>query len=153
MDSLQTDTRLKYVRKISTLLDSQFEIGGFKFGIDPILNFIPFAGEGATTLISLALVYTMNKHGASSKIVVKMLGNVLIDFVLGAIPLLGWIFDFYFKANDRNLKLLNEHYIEGKHTGSAKGLLTGILIAFMAVLLLAFWAIWSISTWLFGLVF
>ncbi|TKC00187.1 DUF4112 domain-containing protein [Pedobacter cryophilus] len=153
MESTQTDTRLKYVAKISKLLDSQFEIGGFKFGIDPILNFIPFAGDGATTLVSLALVYTMNKHGASNKIVVKMLGNVLIDFILGAIPLLGWIFDFYFKANDRNLKLLNEHYSEGKHTGSAKGLLTGILIAFIVVMIIAFWAIWSISSWLFGLVF
>ncbi len=153
MSSTPTDNRLKFVERISRLLDSQFKIGNFKFGLDPILNFIPFAGDGATTLVSLLLVHTMSKHGASSKIVVKMLGNVMVDFLIGAIPILGWIFDFYFKSNDRNLKLLKEHYLEGKHTGSAKGLLTGMLIAFILIILLALWGVWASSSWLFNALF
>ena len=134
-------------------MDSQFEIGGFKFGLDPILNLIPFAGDAATGVVSFALVYSMHKHGASGKIVVKMLWNVLVDLVVGAIPLLGWVFDFYFKANDRNIKLLNEHYLEGKHTGNGKGIFTWILIGFVLFIALAIWAIWTITSWLFGVVF
>lgn len=151
--SFSFDPRLKSISKISKLMDSQFEIGGFKFGLDPILNLIPFAGDAATGVVSFALVYAMNKHGASPKIVVKMLWNVLIDLLIGAIPVLGWVFDFYFKANDRNIKLLNEHYLEGKHTGSAKGILSWILIGFVVFIILALWAIWAITSWLFGVVF
>ncbi len=148
-----TDPRLKTLSKISKIMDSQFEIGGFKFGLDPILNLIPFVGDAATGLVSFALVYSMSKHGASSKIVVKMLWNVLIDIIIGAIPLLGWVFDFYFKANDRNIKLLNEHYLEGKHTGSAKGIFIWILIGFVVFIILILWAIWTITSWLIGVIF
>ena len=151
--STPVDPRLKSIAKISKLMDSQFEIGGFKFGLDPILNLIPFAGDAATGVVSFALVYSMHKHGASGKIVVKMLWNVLIDLVVGAIPLLGWVFDFYFKANDRNIKLLNEHYLEGKHTGSGKGIFIWILVGFVAFIILALWTIWTITSWLVGVVF
>jgi len=157
MNNYQTptpiDPRLKSIAKISKLMDSQFEIGGFKFGLDPILNLIPFAGDAATGVVSFALVYSMHKHGASGKIVVKMLWNVLVDLVVGAIPLLGWVFDFYFKANDRNIKLLNEHYLEGKHTGSGKGIFIWILVGFVAFIILALWTIWTITSWLVGVVF
>ena len=151
--SIPVDPRLKSIAKISKLMDSQFEIGGFKFGLDPILNLIPFAGDAATGVVSFALVYSMHKHGASGKIVVKMLWNVLVDLVVGAIPLLGWVFDFYFKANDRNIKLLNEHYLEGKHTGSGKGIFIWILVGFVVFIILALWAIWAIMSWLVGVVF
>jgi hypothetical protein len=95
----------------------------------------------------------MNKHGASGKIVVKMLLNVLVDLLVGAIPLLGWVFDFYFKANDRNIKLLNEHYLEGKHTGSGNGIFTWILVGFVVFIALTIWAMWTITSWLVGIVF
>lgn len=147
------DPRLKSISKISKLMDSQFEVGGFKFGLDPILNIIPFAGDAATGIVSFALVYAMYQHGASGKIIVKMLWNVLVDLVIGAIPVLGWIFDFYFKANDRNITLLNQHYLEGKHTGSAKGIIVWILIGFVVFIVLAIWAIWAITSWLVGVIF
>lgn len=157
MNTFQTSTpvdpRLKSIAKISKLMDSQFEIGGFKFGLDPILNLIPFAGDAASGVVSFALVYSMHKHGASGKIVVKMLLNVLVDLLVGAIPLLGWVFDFYFKANDRNIKLLNEHYLEGKHTGSGNGIFTWILVGFVVFIALTIWAMWTITSWLVGIVF
>jgi phosphoglycerol transferase MdoB-like AlkP superfamily enzyme len=157
MNTFQTSTpvdpRLKSIAKISKLMDSQFEIGGFKFGLDPILNLIPFAGDAASGVVSFALVYSMHKHGASGKIVVKMLLNVLVDLLVGAIPLLGWVFDFYFKANDRNIKLLNEHYLEGKHTGSGNGIFTWILVGFVVFIALTIWVMWTVTSWLVGIVF
>ena len=140
---------LKTIEKVSKLLDSQFSIGNFKFGLDPILNLIPFAGDGVTAVISLALVFTMKKHGASNKLLAKMLGNVLVDFVVGAIPLLGWVFDFYFKSNNRNLALLKAHYGEGKHQGSAKGYISVMLLAFVVIMILVMWGVWELLKWFF----
>ncbi len=102
--------KLRWVERISKLMDEQFSIKGYRFGLDPILNFIPYFGDLAGFSVSLALIATMLKNGASKKVALKMFGNVLIDTVLGAIPILGFFFDFGFKANSRNIKLLREHY-------------------------------------------
>lgn len=153
MQSNLKPNKLKNIEAVSKLLDSQFKIGGFRFGLDPILNFIPFAGDGASALISVMLVYTMAKHGASNKLIARMLINVFIDFVLGAIPVLGWVFDFYFKANDKNVQLLKEHYTEGKHTGNAKGIVIGSLILFLLFIGLLIWATWTVVGYFIQLIF
>ena len=87
-------------------MDSRFRIGNFRFGLDPILNFIPFGGQIATFIISLVLVSVMYRNGASSKVAVKMLLNVTWDALLGSIPIFGNVFDFFNKANEKNVKLL-----------------------------------------------
>ncbi|WP_017259655.1 DUF4112 domain-containing protein [Pedobacter arcticus] len=153
MSNSSSSNKLKNIEAISKLLDSQFKIGNFRFGLDPILNFIPFAGDGASALISVMLVYTMSKHGASNKLIARMLLNVFIDFALGAIPILGWIFDFYYKANDKNVQLLKEHYTEDKHTGGAKGIIIGFLILFLLIIGLLVWATWSIANYLIYSIF
>lgn len=128
------DPRLKNVKRISKLLDEQFSIGGFKFGIDPLLNFIPIAGDAGSYLISVFMIITMAKHGVSGKALMKMIGNVTFDALVGAIPVLGWIFDFTYKANTRNMRILSQYYTEGKHTGSAKPYI-GVIIAVLIVVL------------------
>lgn len=82
-------------------MDSRFRIGNFRFGLDPILNFIPFGGQIATFIISLVLVSVMYRNGASSKVAVKMLLNVTWDALLGSIPIFGNVFDFFNKANEK----------------------------------------------------
>lgn len=102
-NSLNKDAaaRLALIKRVSKLMDEEFRIGKYKFGLDPILNFIPVAGDLAGYLISATLLLTMVKHGASGKLVIKMLGNIFIDALVGAIPVLGWVFDFVFKANKK----------------------------------------------------
>jgi hypothetical protein len=151
-NTFTSEDKLKNIKRISKLMDSQFKIGSFKFGLDPIINLIPFLGDGISVIISGLMVYTMTKHGASGKILVKMILNVIIDAVVGAIPVLGWIFDFYFKANDRNLKLLTEHYEENKHTGSGKGLLATIAISLLLLVMIIIFLIWKISVYLFEII-
>ena len=126
---------IKWVQKISTLLDSRFLIPGtnIRFGIDPIASLFPVIGDLITYLISGALIYTMYNHGASRKVVIKMIINSTLDAMIGAIPIVGTIFDIFYRANDRNMKLLREHYFEGKHEGSGNGLL--VVIAIVAVVL------------------
>ncbi len=146
----QPDNRFKNIERITKFMDSQFSIGKYRFGIDPLLNLIPFLGDGVTFLISGWLIMVMSKHGASSKVATKMTINILIDAIIGAIPILGWIFDFYFKANERNLKLLKEHYQEGKHQGSGKNMLVGILIIFMFVIIAVIYGMWKLTEWVFS---
>lgn len=142
-----------WVERLSVLMDSRFRIGNFRFGLDPILNFIPFAGQIATFIISLILVTVMYRNGASGKIAIKMLLNVTWDALLGSIPLLGNVFDFFNKANDKNIKLLREHYYENKHQGSGKNIIFLIVSILAIVITLLIYAMYALSVWFFNLIF
>ncbi len=125
-----SSSRLKWVDRVSRMMDSKFVIPGtsIRFGIDPIIGLIPGIGDLGSYGVSLALIYTMYQHGASGMLIARMLINASLDAIFGSIPILGSLFDFWFKANDRNVKLLREHYEEGKHSGSGRGLIALVLI-------------------------
>ncbi len=128
--------RLKWVEQVSTLMDDKFRLPGtnFRFGLDPLMNLIPIAGDISGFIVGAALVLVMAKNGVSRKVVILMVLNIFIDALIGGIPLIGNVFDFYYKSNSRNIKLLKEHYEEGKHAGSG----TGVLLAVFIVLFLLF---------------
>ncbi|WP_114789396.1 DUF4112 domain-containing protein [Niabella yanshanensis] len=149
---INNDPRLKMVQRVTRLMDEQFSVGGFKFGLDPILNLIPVAGDVSSYIISITLIITMAQHGASGRVAMKMLANATLDALVGSIPVLGWIFDFSYKANTRNLKLLTEHYTEGKHRGSAKPVIISILIIMLLVLTLLVYLVIKLFQWLEALI-
>lgn len=142
--------QLKWISRISNLMDNQFRFPGtnFRFGLDPILNLIPIAGDMAGLVVSAGLLMTLAKKGASNKLVVLMSLNILLDATIGAIPIIGQLFDFFFKANARNIKLMKEHYLENKHQGSGKGVIVWILIVLLLVIALFVYALWHVITWL-----
>ncbi|MBC6698631.1 DUF4112 domain-containing protein [Hymenobacter sp. BT190] len=149
----ENDERLRWVERISHLLDSQFSVPGTKwrFGLDPLMSFIPIVGGIPSLAVSGVLILTMMRHGASGQVVVRMVLNVLLDTLIGAIPILGTIFDFAYKANDRNVRLLRAHYQEGKHQGSGKGLLLVALLGLIALFGLLIWGLWVAGVWLWHL--
>ena len=138
--------RLKWVEEISSLMDNKFRLPGtnFRFGLDPILNFVPGLGAVSGFAISGGLLLTMAKYGASRKVLVLMIINIVLDALIGAIPVLGWIFDFAYKANTRNIKLLKEHYTEGKHQGSGKGLIFYIIMILIVLSVLIIYLLWQL---------
>jgi hypothetical protein len=116
---LTHEQRLAQVRFIAQLMDDRFTLPGtrFRFGLDAIIGFVPALGDAVTSAISLIIVHHAWQSGAPKLTLVRMLGNVGADFLLGSIPLIGNLFDFAWKANRRNARLLEEHL-----TGlSAKG--------------------------------
>jgi len=149
------DIELGYVEKISDLLDRKYTIPGsnIRFGFDPIIGLIPFLGHAVSFVISAGLIAIMIRHGASGKVAAKMTLNALIDAVIGAIPVAGNIFDFFFKANSRNVRLLKAHYAKGKHQGTAMDILAPVAIALLiaAVLLtaLCIWAVVALTSLIF----
>lgn len=146
------DNRLKLVKRISKLMDEEFSIGNFKFGLDPILSFVPVVGDAGSYIISITLIITMLQHGASGKVVAKMVANATLDALIGAIPVLGWIFDFTYKANVRNVKLLTQHYTEDKHRGSAVPIIIGVLTVMVVVLAIIIFMLIKLFMWLDSLI-
>ncbi|MFZ4573952.1 MAG: DUF4112 domain-containing protein [Phycisphaerales bacterium] len=102
------DPRVARLLFLATLMDSQIELPGtgLRIGLDPLLGLIPGVGDVVTTFVSLYIVYEARKLGATDAQVRAMLLNVLIDFAIGEIPVLGDLFDFAFKANLRNLAIM-----------------------------------------------
>jgi len=142
--------RMKHIERIARLMDSEFNIPGtkFRFGLDPLLGLVPVFGNLATSAVSAMLVLTMMRHGASGNVVVRMALNLVIDAVFGSIPIIGNIFDFTFRSNDRNVELLRRHYEEGKYQGSGRGIIAAVLVGLFAFLLAAGWATWHLVAWL-----
>jgi hypothetical protein len=138
-----------WIEQMATLLDNKFNIGGFRFGLDPLLNLIPYAGQVVSFTMSMGLVIVMLRNGAGSKVGVKMLLNILLDAILGSIPLLGYAFDFFNKANKKNVRLLREHYFEDKHQGSAKGLLITLFIIIVLLCVGFIYLMWLFADWVF----
>lgn len=89
-------------------LDDKFTLPvvGMKVGADGIIGLIPGVGDVFTTGLSAVFIADAVKMGARKSVIAKMAGNVAVDFVLGAVPLVGDLFDFVFKSNRANLKLL-----------------------------------------------
>jgi Domain of unknown function (DUF4112) len=104
--------RLAQVRWLARMLDDNFSIPGTRihFGWDSVLGFIPGLGDVAGTALALLIVRHAWQTGASKLTLTHMLGNVAADFAIGAIPLVGNLFDFAFKANRRNARLLERHF-------------------------------------------
>ena len=137
---------LQSFERMARLLDSRFEIPGtgIRFGLDPLLSLMPVLGDLITLVISSMLIYTMHSHGASRKVVVKMMLNAGLDTLIGAIPLVGTVFDVFYRANDRNVRLLKEHYFEGKHQGSGTGLLLMMFLIALVVIAAVVFSIYKL---------
>ena len=103
--------RLEQVRFIARLMDEQFAVPGtnLRFGLDTVLGVLPGLGDAITSAISLLIVHHAWQTGASALTLGRMLGNIGVDFVVGAVPVLGDLFDVAFKANRKNARLLERH--------------------------------------------
>ena len=147
--TVAADERLRWVERVAHLMDSQFRVPGtrFRFGLDPLLGLLPLVGDLSTTAVSVALLLTMLRHGASGAVVVRMALNIFLDTVVGGIPILGNIFDFAYKSNERNVALLRRHYAEGRHAGSGRGLIALLLLGFGLVFALVAWGSVALLRW------
>ena len=94
--------------RLARLMDSAFRLPGtnWRFGLDGVLGLIPGIGDGCGGLVSLYLVSRAWRLKIPFITIVRMLFNTALEFVIGSIPLLGDVFDFWFKANLRNINLL-----------------------------------------------
>lgn len=100
------DADLQRARRLAHLMDAQFSLGGVKFGLDAIVGLIPVVGDAATAGASLFPIWVARRHNLGSTVQARMALNVLIDLLPGMIPLVGDLIDVAYKANLKNIKLL-----------------------------------------------
>jgi hypothetical protein len=150
----QTRAELRHLDTLAKMMDSQFSIPGtnIRFGFDALIGLIPGAGDFATFLVSGFMVFILARNGASGAVMARMALNIVIDALIGSIPVVGDLFDIVFKANDRNMKLMHEHYLEGRHKGSAMRVVIPLLILVLGVLVGIVWISYKLLVWLFDIV-
>jgi hypothetical protein len=114
------EQRLELLRRVARMLDSALPVPGtsFRFGLDPILGLIPGLGDLVSPLFTLGMLFQARDLGVPRVVQLRMIFNVAIDVLTGFVPLIGDLFDFAWKANNRNLALLERHAYE-EHTPSA----------------------------------
>lgn len=102
---------IEELEKLAHLLDSRWRVPGtnYRFGVDAVAGLIPGIGDFSTGIVSAYLVWRARELGMPGHVMLRMGGNVLLDTIVGSIPVLGSIFDFAFKANRRNVKLMRRH--------------------------------------------
>jgi hypothetical protein len=106
---------LARIQRIAKIMDTAWGIPftRWRFGMDSVLGLVPGAGDAINFGISAYSLYLAHQLGAPKRLMGKMLANAAIDFGLGSIPVVGDIFDLFFKSNTRNLKLLTD-FLEKK---------------------------------------
>jgi hypothetical protein len=97
---------------MANLMDSAVVLPGTNItvGLDAVIGLVPGIGDTITTVISLWMVKEAHELGAPKHLIARMIGNVALDGLVGAVPLVGDAFDVMFRANRRNIKLLRDHF-------------------------------------------
>jgi len=110
----------KRIEAMEHLLEGLIKIPGTnqKIGLDVILDLIPVGGDAIGALMGAWIVWEARNLGMSKMQIARMSGNVGVDFLLGLIPIVGAIPDFFFRSNTRNLKIIKRH-LDKKHPATA----------------------------------
>ena len=105
------EQRLSGLRRIANLLDNAFVVPGtsYRVGLDPLVGLLPLVGDLVSPLFTIGVLLQARELGVPKVVLTRMLINVTIDAVVGAVPVFGDLFDFAWKSNDKNLALLELH--------------------------------------------
>jgi hypothetical protein len=144
------------VRDLARVLDSQFRIPGTQrtFGVDALVGLIPGVGDVAGLVMSAGVIMKAIGLGARGATVGRMILNSSLDAVVGTVPVLGTLFDFVFKANNRNVRLLEQHVTDPEGTRAASGkavrrTMALVVVAFIVVMV----AVVALLGWLLAALF
>ena len=131
---------------LAWLLDSSIPIPGTRLtiGLDAVIGLVPFIGDLIGVLLSSYILAEANRMGVGRRILARMAFNVALEGVVGIVPVFGDAFDAAWKANQRNVRLLNAWAEQPHRTRRASGL----FLAGLAAALLAFFGVCAFLTYL-----
>ena len=150
-------TALAQLRGLTRVLDGAITIPGtgIRIGLDPIIGLVPVVGDWIGAALSGWIIIQGARLGASSATLVRMTGNLVLDLVVGSVPVLGDIFDLGFRANDRNLALITAHMQAPERRRRSDlavvvGVGAGLLVVAASVIAFMGWVVYSLLHALFG---
>lgn len=151
--------RLEQTRQLAWLLDDWFRIPFTKYriGLDPIIGLIPGIGDFAGAILSGLVLMQAVRLGASPSTLTVILLNILMDHTIGAVPVLGDLFDAVYKVNRRNFGLLERQITDpafarqkSRKTLGVVGLVVGgLFLLLLLVMALLAWGVVAGLLWLF----
>jgi hypothetical protein len=129
-------SRLQRIRALSRLLDSAFPLpGGYRIGLDGIIGLIPGFGDIAGSIASSYIIVESARLGATTTTLLRMVLNVLVDSLIGLIPFLGDLFDIVWKANEKNMALLEKQFAAAPPTSSPETRLKAVVFIILFLML------------------
>jgi hypothetical protein len=148
------DSRMQGLRQLARLLDAAVRIPGteIRFGLDALLGLIPGAGDIAGGVLSTFIIVQAAKLGAPGAVLARMVMNVAVDSIVGAVPILGDLFDIGWKSNMRNAQLL-ERYVERPQAtrAASRGAVVAAVTAVLLIVVGMIAVVVVIVRWLAGL--
>jgi hypothetical protein len=132
--SIKFDQDVQRLQKMAKLLDSAFPIvGNFRIGVDGIIGLIPGIGDVVGASLSTYMIVKAAQMGASTFNLIRMMANVLFEAIVGVIPFLGDLFDVAFRANERNVRLLQKQLDKEPSRVNSKTRLSAAVILLLGV--------------------
>jgi hypothetical protein len=146
---------LDRLRAIAQLFDQAFAVPGtrWRFGIDALFGLVPGLGDIVGALVGVYAMHVARTLRAPASVHLHMLGNIALDALIGTVPVLGDIFDFAFKAQTRNLALLDDWMATPELTArrSRRGVLLvpiAVVLVFIVMTVIGVWALYLLFSWL-----
>jgi len=105
------DDAMARITLVAKLMDNAFLIPGLnrRVGLDAVLGLVPGVGDALSAVLASYIIWEARQLGLPRWKIARMIGNVAVDTAIGAIPFAGDVFDVFFKANERNLRIIHEH--------------------------------------------
>ena len=139
------EEKLIRLKRLSERLDNTFTIPGtkYKIGIEALIGAVPIIGDLIGGILASYIMYSGMKMGAPPQIIARMAVNIAIDFTIGSIPIIGDLFDLVWKANKKNVELIEETTLLNEETNKINYLIVAMLIVGLIAIILATLAIIS----------
>jgi Domain of unknown function (DUF4112) len=155
--SLKDEAVARNLERVAWLMDRALTIPGTKIsvGLDALLGLLPVGGDVVTGIVQAGLVLiALRQYKVPRAIAARMMANVLLDVAVGSIPILGDLFDVGFKANTRNIKLLEPYghhpTIELQPRGTPWRYILPIAAVLLIALTLVLIGFITVVRWVFG---
>jgi hypothetical protein len=117
------------------MLDSAFAVPGtsYRVGLDPILGLVPGLGDLVSPLFTIGILWQARELALPRIVQLRMIVNVAIDSLVGAVPVVGDLFDFAWKANNKNLALLERHAQEDRPASTGDWLFVVLMVTLVVL--------------------
>lgn len=127
------------LRRFATLMDEAFVIPGtrMRFGLDAVVGLVPGIGDIVGAMMSTWIIAGALRHRVPATVILRMIGNIVIDLVFGSIPIAGDVFDFLYEENVKNMRLLERHRDRRRPPRSAASIALVLALIIGSLLLLA----------------